>query len=192
MPARLVAFLKAMEFTTLTKRVAEAYEADVGAIDADPRLAPGRRRAPPELKALYVGGRCAEDAVPGGDADAARPAPTGPRHRRRSRWLSRPISPPRARTRRSRRSTARPTRRVRDARAARRMDRRGPRGRASSRFDTETTSLDAMQADLVGVSLAVAPGRACYIPLQHRGEADLFGGGLLPGQIPLAQARRAR
>lgn len=34
-------------------------------------------------------------------------------------------------------------------------------------FDTETTSLDAMQADIVGVSLSVQPGYACYIPLAH-------------------------
>ena len=34
--------------------------------------------------------------------------------------------------------------------------------------DTETTSLDAMRADLVGLSLCVEPGRACYIPLAHR------------------------
>ena len=33
--------------------------------------------------------------------------------------------------------------------------------------DTETTSLDATQAELVGVSLSVEPGRACYIPLAH-------------------------
>jgi DNA polymerase-1 len=33
--------------------------------------------------------------------------------------------------------------------------------------DTETTSLDAMQAELVGVSLSVEPGCACYIPLAH-------------------------
>ncbi len=33
--------------------------------------------------------------------------------------------------------------------------------------DTETTSLDPQQCDLVGVSLAVAPGRACYIPVRH-------------------------
>ncbi len=39
-------------------------------------------------------------------------------------------------------------------------------GRVS--FDTETTSLDAMQAELVGVSLAVVPGKACYVPLGHR------------------------
>ena len=57
-------------------------------------------------------------------------------------------------------------------------------------FDTETTSLDPLQADLVGVSLAVAPGEACYIPIGHRaGAADLFGGGgLTPGQIDEGQA----
>jgi len=35
-------------------------------------------------------------------------------------------------------------------------------------FDLETTSLDPMQAEFVGFSLAVAPGRACYVPLAHR------------------------
>ncbi|THD08404.1 DNA polymerase I [Rhodanobacter lindaniclasticus] len=34
-------------------------------------------------------------------------------------------------------------------------------------FDTETTSLDAMRADIVGISFAVEPGQACYIPLGH-------------------------
>jgi DNA polymerase-1 len=38
--------------------------------------------------------------------------------------------------------------------------------------DTETTSLDPMQAGLCGVSLAVAPGEACYIPCGHRSGAD--------------------
>lgn len=36
-------------------------------------------------------------------------------------------------------------------------------------LDTETTSLDQMQARLVGLSLAVEPGVACYIPVAHRG-----------------------
>ncbi|WP_212525164.1 DNA polymerase I [Actibacterium sp. MT2.3-13A] len=53
--------------------------------------------------------------------------------------------------------------------------------------DTETTSLDEMRADLVGISLAVEPGRACYIPLGHKeGADDLFGSAnLAEGQIPL-------
>ncbi|HEY9281321.1 MAG TPA: DNA polymerase I [Eoetvoesiella sp.] len=36
-------------------------------------------------------------------------------------------------------------------------------------LDTETTSLDPMQARLVGISLSVSPGSACYIPVGHRG-----------------------
>ena len=58
-------------------------------------------------------------------------------------------------------------------------------------FDAETTSLDPLQADLVGVSLAVAPGEACYIPLGHRtGADDLFGGGgLAPGPDPRRRTR---
>ena len=41
-------------------------------------------------------------------------------------------------------------------------------------IDTETTSLDAMQAELVGISLSVKAGEACYIPVAHRtGEEQL-------------------
>ncbi len=36
-------------------------------------------------------------------------------------------------------------------------------------FDTETTSLDPMTAQIVGLSLSVEPGRAAYVPLAHRG-----------------------
>ena len=46
-------------------------------------------------------------------------------------------------------------------------------------FDTETTSLDPMQAQIVGLSFAVLPGHACYIPLAHR-----YPGA--PEQLPLA------
>ena len=35
-------------------------------------------------------------------------------------------------------------------------------------FDTETTSLDPLTAEIVGISLAIEPGRACYIPVAHR------------------------
>ena len=34
-------------------------------------------------------------------------------------------------------------------------------------FDTETNSLDYMDAELVGLSLAVSPGEACYVPVAH-------------------------
>ena len=55
--------------------------------------------------------------------------------------------------------------------------------------DTETTSLDEMRADLVGISLCVEAGRACYIPLAHKqGGGDLFGSvDLIEGQLPKAR-----
>ncbi len=70
--------------------------------------------------------------------------------------------------------------------------------------DTETTSLDAMRAGLVGVSLSVEPGRACYVPLAHRNPAQQgaldfgepgnaeatadAGGDGTPEQIPMDEA----
>jgi DNA polymerase-1 len=52
-------------------------------------------------------------------------------------------------------------------------------------FDTETSSLDAMRAELVGVSLALGPNDACYIPLGHGG-TDMFAE--KPQQVPRDQA----
>lgn len=52
--------------------------------------------------------------------------------------------------------------------------------------DTETTSLTPAQADLVGISLAVAPGDACYIPVGHGKGGDLFSEQQqAPAQLPL-------
>ena len=55
--------------------------------------------------------------------------------------------------------------------------------------DTETTSLDEMRAELVGISLCIDAGHAAYIPLTHRaGGGDLFGATeLVEGQLPLKQ-----
>ncbi|MCS4230734.1 DNA polymerase I [Stenotrophomonas maltophilia] len=47
-------------------------------------------------------------------------------------------------------------------------------------FDTETDALDAMRARLVGISLAVEPGKAAYIPINH----DYPGA---PAQLPMQQ-----
>jgi DNA polymerase I len=55
-------------------------------------------------------------------------------------------------------------------------------------WDTETTNLHVHEADIVGISLAVAAGEACYVPLGHTlaesADSGLFGGGLLAGQLP--------
>ena len=62
--------------------------------------------------------------------------------------------------------------------------------------DTETTSLDEMKADLVGISLSVTPGEACYIPLAHvtsGGDDDLFAESSTraEGQLTLDEALEA-
>jgi len=65
--------------------------------------------------------------------------------------------------------------------------------------DTETTGLNEMTADLVGISLCIEAGEACYIPLTHKagkgGDDDLFADkdqdALAEGQIPLDDALAA-
>ncbi|AVO36979.1 DNA polymerase I [Pukyongiella litopenaei] len=69
------------------------------------------------------------------------------------------------------------------------IDRIRDRGRVA--VDTETTGLDEMVAGLVGISLCVDAGSACYIPLTHKAGAtdDLFGSDqLAEGQMPLDEA----
>jgi DNA polymerase-1 len=58
-------------------------------------------------------------------------------------------------------------------------------GRGPFAFDTETTALQPMEAELVGISLAIPGGQAWYIPLSHRG-AD---GKLLRGQMSWDEVR---
>ncbi|WP_341704361.1 DNA polymerase I [Ferrovibrio sp.] len=65
-------------------------------------------------------------------------------------------------------------------------------------FDTETTDLSPTKAELVGFSLAIEPGTACYVPVGHVAPGSLSGGGGLDlaghgaiKQIPLADALAA-
>jgi DNA polymerase-1 len=197
-PTRLAAFLKAMEFNALLRRVAAAYEVDANAIEPDPRLLPGGEailwQKPAGLADVApffsdeAGVPEPEAARPNGDAQGARmAAPPRPAeaaltpamlvHERKSDICIRPWDLDAYETVMSAECLADWIAQARD------------RGRVA--LDTETTSLDPMQCELVGVSLAVEPGRACYVPLQHRGGDDLFGGGVIPGQIPMREALAA-
>nr|WP_325248433.1 DNA polymerase I [Amylibacter sp.] len=71
------------------------------------------------------------------------------------------------------------------------IDRIKARGHVA--VDTETTGLDEMVVDLVGICLCVEAGEACYIPLAHKdGEGDLFGGAeLAAGQMDAAEVLAA-
>ncbi len=126
----LLSFLKAMEFTTITRRVAAHYQVeDLDAIAAAPTVA---NVLPPSPELPEIQGK----------TDAETEA------------LKAPIN--------------------RDAyvtvTTAKDLDRWIARAHETGIVcvDTESTSLDPMTANLCGVSLAVAPGEACYIPCGHR------------------------
>ncbi len=58
-------------------------------------------------------------------------------------------------------------------------------------IDAKANSIDPMQAELVGIALALAPNDACYVPLSHKQSGDgagLFAAGLAPDQIEAADA----
>ncbi|TVR08906.1 MAG: DNA polymerase I, partial [Salinarimonadaceae bacterium] len=160
---KLVAFFKAMEFTTVTKRVAADYGVDLDAVDPDPALARGAG---------------IED-----EASEAGEAASGDGQASPERLVRQRISEAQA-TRIDRESYET----IRDAKALEAFV-AAAREAGVVAFDTETNALDATRAELVGVSLALPGGRACYVPLQHRGGTDLFdGSGLVEGQIPLERA----
>jgi DNA polymerase-1 len=181
-PRRLIAYFKAMEFTTLTRRIADIY-AVPGDIDPDPafvgagawRARNGAAVAPPEPAAV---------PVPSQQEPTATPAPAAPA-----------LTPGRLVTARLTEAREKTFDRAAYATVMTAADLRLWVDEAFEAgvvaFDTETTSLDPLQADLIGFSLCVAPGRACYVPLAHRngGAGDLFGGGeRAPGQMMEAEA----
>ena len=164
-PAALLGFLRLMEFNTLTRRIAEGLGAE-----------------PPAPVETSVGATVPRKGKAAAAPEGA-PAVTGAEPQAPRRCT--PPLPPRLPFDRSKYETVTTADRleawIADARAA---------GRVA--FDTETTRLDPMQAELVGFSLAVAPGKACYVPLGHRRAATEldFGGDVLPAGSAARGARR--
>ena len=202
---RLVAFLKAMEFGALTRRVAEATGAVAEAIDPASVAvthwppAAGAEPTPPSGE----GGGASTEAAAGtaGDATAGAsdPATPGPLPREGGEGAaldaSRVGTPAELAAARASAATAPiDTGTYETVSTLARLEEwiAAAREQGFVAFDTETTSLDAMQAEIVGFSLALAPGRACYVPLAHRsGSGGLFDDGLTAGQIPIRAAMDA-
>ncbi|WP_422041037.1 DNA polymerase I [Roseibium sp.] len=175
---KAVGFLKAMGFSTLTKRVAEETGADLANVEPADFQVPGWDV--PDQK-----GRMVEREEAGTAGAAAAGDATGPD----GMMVPQTVADARAETVKaipidsSTYETVTTVERLQEW-----CDAAFETGYVA--FDTETTSLDAMQAELVGLSLSCEPGKACYVPLAHvDGEGDLLGGGgLLPDQIPLKEA----
>ncbi len=165
-PGPLLAFLRAMEFNSLTKRIADGL-----GVDAPPPLEISVGSTLPKATSPLAEGANPQAAIEGG---VATPAAAIAFH---AAALSKiPVDRSKYETVATLDALHLWIVAARDA------------GRVA--FDTETSALDSMRADLVGVSLAVVPGAACYVPLGHRdGANDLFGGGgLAPNQIPIRDA----
>ena len=176
----LIAFLKALEFTTITKRVGEICGVDPGAVEPDPRFvgAGGWRGRNGEAKEAPPAPVAAPPAPAPATAAAAAVDPS-PKDLAESRATL---------AKAGTFDTSSYACVTSGAELARWVARAREVGVVA--FDTETSSLDSIQADLVGISLAVAPGEACYVPIGHvKGAGDLFGGGgLVEGQLGEAEA----
>ncbi|MCA1299506.1 DNA polymerase I [Stappia indica] len=181
---RAVAFLKALEFTTLTRRVGETTGADIAEIEPAELVIKGWHE--PDGKGRQMdNGRTPAGTAGGGDNTTTAADPDGGS----AGWQPQTVADAAAEAAKAAPVDASAYETVTDtARLSAWIAEAAETGYVA--VDTETTSLDAMQADLVGVSLATAPGRACYIPLGHvDGDGDLLGGGdLIAGQIPLSEA----
>ncbi len=153
-PRELAGFLKAMEFSTLFRRVAAEWDLSDAA-----SIAPS---------AVSV-------AVPTLPAQGASPVPSDSGAGPGAVYLLDAIQAPIDRSAYETVTDLSVLERwIRDAQAA-----------GTVCVDTETTSLNEMEAQLVGVALAVAPGRACYIPVGHGTGGGLDFSGAQPRQLAL-------
>ncbi|NBT96850.1 MAG: DNA polymerase I [Methylocystaceae bacterium] len=167
----LVAFLQAMEFTTITRRVAELYDVEIATIAPDPAF-------------------CGAAAWLGRDGQSQVEEQID---QKENRLIIDDDTPQRYAMLRDQQEKAQKIDRTlyKTITTLTQLDQCIMQAQQAGvvALDTETTSLDPMQCRLVGVSLSTAPGVACYVPLQHCevGAGDLFGErALLPGQLSLS------
>jgi DNA polymerase-1 len=186
----LVAFLKAMEFSTITKRAADAYAMDAGLIEPDPAFAGRAGWRGRNSEALATSPEALENVVESPSAVPKRNARYG-EPSQKPIFATGPgqLAEARAAEARAQKFDSKSYETVSNFEQLDEYIAAAFEAGAIA-VDTETSSLQTMQAELVGISLCVTPGRACYIPLRHRSEGDgaLFGGDtLLPGQLPEAE-----
>ena len=200
---KLIAFLKAMEFSTLTRRVADYSQIDPADVEADSAtkrggasnggssLASGRD---PSVPSPLVGEGQGGGSHPGGPSGLPL-SPTLPHKGGGSASSGTPISLAAARAEAARKlpvdRNKYQTIRSLDALNAL-IARVHDQGHVA--IEAKANSIDPMQAEMCGIALALAPNDACYIPLSHKQSGDgagLFAAGLAPDQIGTADALAA-
>ena len=178
---KLIAFLKAMEFTTLTRRVADYSQIDPANVDADANNSSAAKGGGTAAKAT--------SSETSGDLFAAPAAAAigGDKGDKSSSIKGAPISLAAAREEALRklpvdRSKYQAIKSLNELNAF--IARIHDTGHVA--IEIKANSIDPMQADLCGIALALAPNDACYVPLAHKqsgGGAGLFDAGLAPDQV---------
>ncbi|MFT4121028.1 DNA polymerase I [Bradyrhizobium sp.] len=191
---KLVAFLKAMEFSTLTRRVADYSQIDPANVDADANNSSGARtgdkagdgtdnaKASGDLfGAPAATAKGVSKGADKGDKSASpKGAPVSLAAAREEALRKLPVDRAKYQTIKTVGELAAFIARIHDT------------GQVA--IEIRANSIDPMQADLCGIALALAPNDACYVPLAHKqsgGGAGLFDAGLAPDQVKPADAIEA-
>jgi len=203
---KLIAFLKAMEFSTLTRRVADYAQIDPSQVEAaaatrsggrgSPRLPAASAAAHGDLdEGLFAFARTAAPAAPPDQGEGGIPLARGRDRAASNRESLTPLALAAARAEAARRipvdrSQYKTVRNIDELQAwiARIHD------RGFVAVEAKANSIDPMQAEISGIALALGPNDACYIPLAHRqagAGSGLFAAGLAPDQIKAPDALAA-
>ncbi|MBX3553319.1 MAG: DNA polymerase I [Pseudolabrys sp.] len=181
----LIGFLKTMEFTTLTRRVAEATGTDASAVEGAAITVDTTDMHGPDVgfPVAVDGGRTAGKKAEKVEASpAAQPASKG------EGTTPAQLAKARADTAGTGKFDASAYVMIRDVQTLSDWVAEATEAGAVA-IDTATTSFDPMQAEMCGFTLATAPGRAAYVPLAHKdGAGDLLGGGRAEGQVTVRDA----
>lgn len=193
---KLIAFLKAMEFSTLTRRVADYSQINPADIEAD---AGNRSERAASTQADASGSASADLFGEGSEPSKARsPAAGKPGGGREDKGASRKGTPVALAAARAEEARKLPVDRTK-YQTVRTLDRlnafvAGIHDIGHVAIEAKASSIDPMQADICGIALALAPNEAAYIPLAHKQSGDgagLFDAGLAPDQIRLDDALTA-
>jgi DNA polymerase I len=207
---KLIAFLKAMEFSTLTRRVAEYAQIDPADVEADAGSKSGASVFSPlplaekvdELGNPPDGDLFAGQSAPPSEqkgqpspASARGSAPAKPGGGKEDKAGSNkgtPISLASARAEAARKTKIDRSK-YQTIRSLEELRRWIARAHDVGYFaiDAKANSIDPMQAEMCGIALALEPNDACYIPLSHKQSGDgagLFAAGVAPDQIKAGDA----
>jgi DNA polymerase I len=197
---KLIAFLKAMEFATLTRRVSEYSQIDPADVEADATNksgTSGRSAGSPPPPRAAGGDLFGELEVPSAVSGKSSAPATGRSQGKPEK--SNVVLTPHALAA-ARAEEARQTRIDRSKyttiRSVEELNAWIGRVHETGHFaiEAKANSIDPMQSEICGIALALAPNDACYIPLSHKQSGDgsgLFAAGLAPDQIATGEALEA-